>query len=56
LDRLSDAQKGEFIVPLVQLFFFSDDLSDFHEVLKLDQAVKDELTKLTELTKKEELL
>jgi RNA polymerase II-associated protein 3 len=55
LDRLSDAQKGEH---LIWLLFFSDGLVDFQEVLKLDpknQAVKDELTKLTELTKKEKL-
>jgi hypothetical protein len=56
LNRISDAQKGESIVPLVRLYFSSDDLVDFQEALKLDlknQAVKDELTKLTELTKKE---
>jgi hypothetical protein len=55
LDRLSDAQKGESFVSLVRLFLFSDGLVDFQEVLKLDpnnQAAKDELTKLTELTKK----
>ena len=55
LNRFSDAQKGE---PLIWLFFFSDGLADFQEVLKLDpknQAVKDELMKLTELTKKEGL-
>ena len=43
LDRLSDAQKGESIVSLVRLFFFSEILVDFQEVLKLDpknRAVK----------------
>jgi hypothetical protein len=56
LDRLSDAQKGESFVSLVRLYLSSDDLVDFQEVLKLDpnnQTVKDELMKLTELTKKD---
>jgi hypothetical protein len=58
LNRLSDAQKGESSVSLVLWFFFPDGLVDFQEVLKLDpknQAVKDELTKLAELTRKKEL-
>jgi hypothetical protein len=32
LDHLSDAQKGESIVSLVRLFFFSDGLVDFAEI------------------------
>jgi hypothetical protein len=51
LRRFSDAQKGESLVPLVRLFFFSDDLVDFEEVLKLDPKIRPS----TELTKKEEL-
>jgi hypothetical protein len=51
LDRISNAQKGESIVPLVRLFFFSDGLVDFREVLKLDPKIRPS----TELTKKEEL-
>ena len=51
LDRLSDAQKGESIVPVVSLFFFYEGLVDFQEVLKLDPKNWPS----TELTKKEVL-
>jgi hypothetical protein len=48
LRRLSDTQKGESIVPLVRLFFFSDNLVDFQDVLKLNPRIRPS----TEPTKK----